>query len=143
MGDLRQIIEQHYQNVATANYAAEEEIFSPDAVNVDPGAGRLEGIAAFKAYEEGFRRAFPDGRLIMKSAVESGNTIATEGLFVGTHTGPMWTPNGEIPPTYRKLELPFGDFFQFENGRIVSHHIYYDQIAFMMQLGLLPEPASR
>ena len=142
MGDLRRIVEQHYRNVASADYAAEDAIFSPDVVTVDPGAGTLEGLPAFKAYEEVFHRAFPDGRLVLKSAVEAGSTVAAQGVFVGTHAGPLAGPAGEIPPTHRKLELPFADFFEIENGRIVSHRIYYDQVAFMQQLGLMPAPAS-
>lgn len=141
MGELRKIIEKHYENVATNNLDGEDAIFSPSVVTVEPGSGKLEGLAAFKAYEEAFHRAFPDGHMVMKSAVEFGNTIATQGSFVGTHTGPLIGPAGEVPPTYRKLDLAFGDFFQVESGRIVSHHIYYDQIAFLMQLGLMTAPA--
>jgi predicted ester cyclase len=142
MGELRRIIEKHYENVATNMLDEEDAIFSRDVVTVEPGTGKIEGLAAFKAYEEAFHRAFPDGHMVMKSAVESGNTIATQGSFVGTHTGPLIGPAGEISPTYRKLDLPFGDFFQIENGNIVSHSIYYDQVAFLMQLGLMPSPAS-
>lgn len=142
MGDLRKIVEKHYQNVATHNSAGEDEIFSTNVVTVAPGAGRMDGLAAFKAFEEGFHRAFPDAHMVVNSALESGNTIALEGVFVGTHTGPLVSPAGEVPATYRKLELPYGDFFEIENGRIVSHHIYYDQVTFLTQLGLMPAPAS-
>jgi steroid delta-isomerase-like uncharacterized protein len=140
MANLRSLVEKHYENVATANLEAEAEIFSPDVVTVEPAAGTLQGLAAFTAYEQGFHHAFPDGRLTLTSAVASGNTIAAEGTFTGTHTGPLIGPAGEIPPTHRTLELPFADFFEVEGGRITHHRIYYDQVAFLRQLGLLPHP---
>jgi ketosteroid isomerase-like protein len=142
MSTLRDLIERHYANVSTGNIEAENEIFSPDVVTVDPGAGELRGLDAFKGYEQAFHRAFPDGRLVLKSAVESGDHIVVEGSFVGTHTGPMVSPMGEIPPTNRPLDLRFSDHFEVRDGKIVAHRIYYDQMAFLGQLGLLPAPAT-
>lgn len=142
MTDLREIVERHYTNVSTANIDAEDEIFSPNVVTVDPGAGELRGLEAFKGYEFAFHTAFPDGRLVMTSAIEAGNRIAVEGRFVGTHAGPLASPGGEVPATNRPLDLHFTDIFEVENGKIVAHRIYYDQMAFMAQLGLLPAPAT-
>ncbi|PZS03567.1 MAG: DUF4440 domain-containing protein [Chloroflexi bacterium] len=139
MANLRSLVERHYENFATANIAAEDEIFGPNVVTVDPGAGTVEGLDAFKAYEEGFRRAFPDGRLNLNSAIEGGNSVTVEGTFTGTNTGPLASPAGEIPATGRKLELPFADFFEVESGKITRHRIYYDRMTFMHQLGLIPQ----
>ena len=33
-----------------------------------------------------------------------------------TYTGPLLTPNGEIAPTGRRVELQFGEFFQMKDG---------------------------
>jgi ketosteroid isomerase-like protein len=34
------------------------------------------------------------------------------------------------------------EVYEVRGGRIVSHNIYYDQMAFLGQLGLLPPPAA-
>src|SRR5512140_1834847 len=107
MGELRDLIERHYRNVGAGDAAAERQLFSDDVVNVDPGAGRLEGIDAFLGYEAAFRTAFPDGRLVMNGIVEGDGTAMVEGTFQGTHTGPMMGPAGEVPATGRQLALPF------------------------------------
>jgi predicted ester cyclase len=143
VSELQSLIEQHYANFsAGGNVEADREIFSPDVVTIAPGGPPLQGIDAFLAFERGFHRGFPDGRGEVKSVVESGNRIAVQGLYSGTNTGPLATPQGEIPPTGRRLELPYGDFFEVEDGKVTRHEIYFDQLVMLMQLGLMPEPAS-
>jgi predicted ester cyclase len=73
---------------------------------------------------------------------EIGDTAIAEGNFVGTHTGPLATPNGAVPATGRRMDLPFSDFFEVKDGKVISHRVYFDQMALMAQLGLLPEPAA-
>ena len=65
-----ELVKRHYRNVSAANFDGEDELFSPDVETIDPGAGTLRGIAAFKGYEAAFQRAFPDGQLVLKSAIE-------------------------------------------------------------------------
>ena len=131
------LVEQHYQNVAASNFDAEDELFSVDVETVDPSAGTLHGLDAFKVYERAFQRAFPDGKLVLKSAIEAGNKVAVEGAYTGTHTGPLRGPKGEIPPTNRPLNVEFSDLFEIDGNRITRHRIYYDQVQFMSQLGLV------
>jgi predicted ester cyclase len=142
MSMLQDLVERHYENVSMGNIEADREIFSADVVTVEPLVGTMEGIEPFLAYSAGFHSAFPDGRLALRSAVESGNWIAVEGIFSGNNTGPLATPAGEMAPTNRRVEFPFADFFKVENGRVTSHHVYYDQIGFLGQLGLMAQPQA-
>jgi steroid delta-isomerase-like uncharacterized protein len=142
MGEMRTLIERHYRQYGAGDAAAERQLFSDDVVNVDPGAGRIEGIEAYMGYQAAFRTAFPDGRLVMNAIVEGEGTAMVEGTFEGTHTGPMMGPAGEVPATGRWLSLPFADVFVARGGRLVEHRIYYDQMAFLGQLGLLDRPAA-
>jgi len=48
------------------------------------------------------------------------------------------TPTGEIPPTGRHFEFPYVDILQARDGKVVSHRVYFDQVAFLAQLGLMP-----
>ncbi|HEY3063307.1 MAG TPA: ester cyclase [Chloroflexota bacterium] len=132
-----ELVKQHYVNVSAADFDAEDEIFSADVETIDPGAGTLHGLQAFKAYEAAFQRAFPDGKLVLKSAIEAGTKVAVEGAYTGTHSGPLTGPRGEIPPTNRPLNLDFSDLFETDGDRITRHRIYYDQVQFMSQLGLM------
>jgi predicted ester cyclase len=134
------LVEKHYDSVMSNNPDANDEIFSADVATTFPGVGTLHSLEAFKEVVRGFAGAFPDGRFTFTSSVESGNRIAVQGIYSGTNTGPLLTPAGEMPPTGRRLELPYGDFFEVENGKIVRHNLYFDQVVFMTQLGLMPAP---
>jgi len=84
-----ELVEQHYRNVSSADIDAEDELFSPDVETVDPGAGTLLGLEAFKMYEQGFQRAFPDGKLVLKSAIEVGNKVAVDQVQFMSQLGLM------------------------------------------------------
>jgi len=142
MSALRTLVEKHYEQVKTNNFSNNLDIFSPEVETIHPGAPAMRGLDPFNAFAQVFHQAFPDGQLHLDRAVEQGDTIIVEGRFTGTHTGPMVGPTGTIPPTGKSLELPFCDLFQARDGRIVAHRVYYDQVTFMTQLGLLQAPAA-
>lgn len=68
------------------------------------------------------------------------DALAGEVRITMTHTGNMPTPNGPIAPTARTIVLESCDFCRFRDGRVVSFHTYFDQMAMLAQLGLLPSP---
>jgi predicted ester cyclase len=142
MADLRAIVQRHYANVSEGRPEKDRELFDPSVVTTDPGAGQMRGIEAFLGYEAAFAKAFPDGRLEGTRFVEQGDTVMVEGTFSGTHSGPLVGAQGTVPPTGKRVALPFADVFRIANGKIVEHRIYYDQMAFLGQLGLLPAPAA-
>jgi steroid delta-isomerase-like uncharacterized protein len=138
---IRQLIERHYHEVNTQTYDDVREVFADDIVTEAPGAEAMRGIEAFVAYGQAFHRGFPDGHIHLDRYVESGNVGIVEGRFTGTNTGPLGMPAGEVPPTGKSLELKFADVFRVRSGRIAEHRIYYDTMAMLGQLGLLPEPS--
>jgi predicted ester cyclase len=97
----------------------------------------VHGMEAFIGHAQGFAQAFPDSRLEVHALIEAGDRVVVEGAYTGTHTGPLASPQGTIPAT----ALPYCEMFEVSAGRIVSKHVYYDQMTFAAQLGLLPEPA--
>jgi steroid delta-isomerase-like uncharacterized protein len=143
MGNLRPAVEQHYRDVKAQDWDGMRKMFASDVRIVMPGAPPMAGIDAFLEFGKTFATALPDAHMELKSTVEEGNTIIAQGLYVGTHNGPLATPNGNvIPPTGKRVELPFADVFEFEDGKVKNHTVYFDQMVLMQQLGLVPEPAS-
>jgi ketosteroid isomerase-like protein len=65
-----------------------------------------------------------------------------EGRFVGTHTGPLAAPDGDVEPSGASVDLRFADFSRVQDGKIVSYHTYYDQLGLLTQLGLMGEPVE-
>src|SRR5258708_35524972 len=110
-----ELVKRHYLNVSAANFDGEDELFSPEVETIDPSAGTLHGLEAFKGYEAAFQRAFPDGKLVLKSAIEAGNKVAVEGAYTGTHTAPLTGRRGRIPPTTPPLNRHVSDLLQTDS----------------------------
>jgi hypothetical protein len=66
--------------------------------------------------------------------------VVLEGAWIATHTGPLLTPGGEVPPTGRTINLPFAATMRVDGEHVASMHVYFDQLAFLDQLGLVPKP---
>ena len=84
--------------------------------------------------------AFPDASYDPVGKHESGDTAVDEGYFVGTHTGPLATPDGgSVPATGQHVRMRSCDVLTVTGGQAASHRFYFDQMAFAEQLGLAPE----
>jgi ketosteroid isomerase-like protein len=138
----QQLVDRHYAQVNSNDFSDAADVFTPDVVTQPPGTDPLVGIEAFIGYGQAFLRAFPDGRIHGDRYVQSGDRVVVEGRFTGTHTGPLQTPAGDVPPTGRPMVLPFADVFSVVDGKIAEHRVYYDTLGLLTQLGLMPEPAS-
>jgi uncharacterized protein (TIGR02246 family) len=107
----------------------------PDVEFLLPGGVTLRGREQLREYTEALWTAFPDGTLTFGRQVLGDDVAATEVLFTGTHTGPMTTPNAQIPPTSRTVTLHSASFLLIKDGLIASEHVYLDQLEMATQLG--------
>ena len=142
MAELRSIVERFYEAFNRGDFDAVAAVFAPDVETTNPGLGTVQGVEAWRAYGEAFKRALPDARLNLRAAVEAGERVAVEGAFTGTFTAPLMSPQGEVPPTGRTIDVPYADFFTMREGRIVAHRVYYDQVELGTQLGGRQQPGT-
>jgi steroid delta-isomerase-like uncharacterized protein len=126
-----------YEAFVAGNIDAALSVCADDLEVVDPGMGRVRGRDRFRQYLETFKRAMPDARAIVEQSVESGETVAVERRFTGTHTGPLATEDGDVAPTGAAVDLRFADVSRVRDGKIVAYHTYYDQLGLLTQLGLM------
>ena len=100
----------------------------------------FRGPEGFRQWHQIFLTAVPDAKAEVTNVVAAGEGgwVFTEHIGRGTHTGPLVGPSGTIPPTGRKIELPIGELFRVENGKIALIHAYYDGATMMRQLGVFP-----
>jgi predicted ester cyclase len=142
MGDPLQV---NAENIAAANAHDAPRLratYADDAVLEAPGPVRLEGGDAVTEYVMVWLRAFPDGRQTVTQELAVGDYVVQEITFSGTHSGTLTSPEGDIPPTNRKLTGRLMGIQRIESGKIVEEHVYFDQMDVLGQLGLLPEPAT-
>lgn len=67
----------------------------------------------------------------------SGKYTAVTGVIEGTFTQPMQLPNGtSIQPTGKSFKLPMCTIGIWENGVMIEEQLFWDNLAFMKQIGL-------
>jgi predicted ester cyclase len=114
----------------------------PGVEFVLPGGVTLHGREAIQTYIEALWTAFPDGKLAFGDQVYGADAAAVELIFTGTHTGPLMTPGGSIPPTGKHVTLRSAAILRIKDGQIASEHGYGDPLDLMTQLGVQPPAAS-
>ena len=142
MSDLRTIVDRHYEGINQHDLDMVVSTLADDVESILPGAPPLKGKEPFKAYVSVFQTAAPDTHIEGHRDLGSGDTIVVEGSYSGTQTGPLMTPGGEIPPTGRHFDFTFCDVLQAKDGKVFSHRVYFDQVDFLTQLGLMPAPSA-
>jgi hypothetical protein len=128
MPDARDVILKHI--AAVNDRDSDADPWAADAELVAPGgqASGRDGVLGFLAV---FQEAFPDMRLEVKAA-------AAHGIIAGTHDGVLHAPNGDVAPTGRAVELRFAAVYATDGDTLKSEHLFFDQMDFLGQLGLLP-----
>jgi steroid delta-isomerase-like uncharacterized protein len=114
-----------------ATYADDCAFSSPD------GSGK--GHEAIGGFYDTALGMFPDNQVRVDALAEDGELLAEEGVLTATNTGPLPMPDGTaLPATGAALELPYLAMHTVRDGRIAESRYYWDQMAMLGQLGLLP-----
>ncbi len=135
MPDAKDVILKH---IAAVNaHDDDAEPWAADAELLAPGGG-ASGRDNVLGFLSVFHEAFPDLRLEVNQLLADGPAAAAEGIIAGTHDGVLHTPNGDVAPTGRTVELRWSAVYLTDGDTLKSEHLFFDQMDFLGQLGLLP-----
>jgi ketosteroid isomerase-like protein len=140
MGQARQTIDRMTACMVAHDKDGLGAMYAADAVITTPDEGEIKGRENIVKYLGTFMDAFPDD-LQWESLAEheSGDTSIDEGWVVGTNTGALVSPAGDVmPATGKPVRIRSVDIATVSGGQIVSHNFYFDQMDLLGQLGLLP-----
>lgn len=103
-----------------------------DAFNRDKDTAVAELITDehLKEHIAFFEAAFPGYQLTAKDMVAEGDKVVVDALMNGVHKGNLM----DLPPTNKKVEVPFIIIYQVSGGKIVDHTMVADQAGLMQQL---------
>jgi len=107
-----------------------------------PGGYKATNAKDATAYAMTWLKAFPDGKMKVRSEILSGPWVVQEIVMEGTHTAPLDSPTGAIAPTYKKVVGYGVQILRVEDGKIAEARVYFDQLDQLSQLGLLPAPTT-
>jgi steroid delta-isomerase-like uncharacterized protein len=122
-----------------ADWEAFRGFTAPDTVYTETGTGRrVEGADAYVELCQGWKAAFPDVAGTIRTAIASGDVVAQEIVWEGTHTGPLQTPDGVIEATGNRISIQASNWIRFAGGRAQETHHYLDVLALLQQIGAMP-----
>ena len=126
-----------YQTITDHDPEAGAALVADDAEWTDVPTGQTyRGKEGWRQQYHFWLGAFPDGQVEITNLVDGGDWVVIEYTGRGTNTGPLLTPEGELPATNRSVELPFCDVSHFSDGKFAGGRSYYDLASMMTQLGL-------
>jgi steroid delta-isomerase-like uncharacterized protein len=115
---------------------------APLASNVhyeETGTGRQTDSAdAYVELVQGWKQSFPDAKGTIRNVLASGNMVAQEVMWEGTHTGDMATSGGIIPASGKRISVPASVWYVFQGDTIQEIHHHIDIMTMMAQLGAMP-----
>jgi steroid delta-isomerase-like uncharacterized protein len=136
-----ELLEQYVERYNAGDLDGVMDLYAEDATQLMP-EGLFEGRAAIRERLARDLVACPDIDWTVESFVEQDDSFCDEWSFVATHTGPFVLPDGtELPPSGRQVALRGMEYVQVRDGKIVVDNLYYDNLAVLTQLGLVPEEA--
>jgi predicted ester cyclase len=115
-----------------------DELNDPSFVNHSSPPGVPNDREGGKAFLGGFLNAFPDAKFTIDDMIAEGEQVVTKKTFTGTHKADFFG----IPATWNPVTLQFVDIMRVREGRITEHWLSMDQLSFMQQLGVIPEPGT-
>jgi steroid delta-isomerase-like uncharacterized protein len=130
--EIRKIVDEHLNAEARHDAEAAAATYAPHGYYHHVPLGLLlEGQDAVAAGYASSFAAFPDSEISNEGEVVEGNHYVHWGRFRGTLAGP-WLG---LPPTNRRLDLPFAAVIEVREGRMIGEALYYDLDTLCTQAG--------
>ena len=134
MGEPTDVVTRYFEALSTGGIDEAVALVADNADFRTP-MGPIPDRAGIRAFLAGFDAAFPEASYRIDTLLESTASVAAEGIYAGTHNGPLPLPDGSsLAPTGREVSVPFVTMFRVVDGAIVSHRPYWDVTDFLAQL---------
>ena len=137
-GNRALIVQSALEAAVTGDEARLEQVYTDDVTGWSPTAtatSREDLLADLR----GRKGVFSDVDLALDAVDEVGDKVIAEWRLAATHTGPLELDELRLDPTGRRVELRGVLIAEFEGERIKRFRQYWDEVALLDGLGLLPE----
>ncbi len=115
------------------------QVFSEDVERSDPDHPQpIRGRQEIANYLAEVRTGFPDFKIEIKRRIGDGDEVAVEWTCTGTHNGVYQS----IPATGRRVTISGVSLNRIQGNKIVEERAYFDRLALLQQLGVMPEAAQ-
>ncbi|MGD9980619.1 MAG: ester cyclase [Hyphomonadaceae bacterium] len=130
------IVAEHMASEVRRDFDTTIATFAHPRYELYGGGQVFDGEEAVRRYFAASRRAFPDqaNEPIRLRVME--DAVLAEFWLIGTHQGPIATPQGELAPTGNTIRVRMAAVFEFAPGGagIVCERVYFDSAEILRQL---------
>jgi predicted ester cyclase len=121
-------------DVADELFAADHE--SPSAPGLPAGPAGTKMIAGM------FLAAIPDLHVDIEIEIAEGDMVGGRLRQKGTHTGPMVSPAGTVPPSGKAVNFTEVAMLRIKDGKVATSWYWTDMIGLMTQIGVIAAPPA-
>jgi len=137
-----EIVRQAHASLVAGDFDTFESLIGPNYVRhcqaMPPGQQELHGTKEFFGFLHEWMKAVPHYTDTLSKMIADGDKVAYISTMKGTQTGPL----GDLPATGKPFTVVNIIMQRLENGKIVETWVSWDNVAFLRQVGLLPEPPA-
>jgi steroid delta-isomerase-like uncharacterized protein len=128
-----------YDAYVTRQFEAAAQCFAPGAELLNVATrDSFRGPDGYLEFARGWAGALPDLQITVEDLAAGDLTAVVQYTLRGTHTGPLVSPSGFVPPTWSHIELQFCDVLEVREGMVQRLTSYFDAATMLRQMGLLP-----
>ena len=140
--DTTQVAREILTAYSTGNWTALKGLLAPTAIYNELGSQRrIQGADSIVQALQGWKKAMTDSQGKVTNAFASGDTVAMQITWTGTHDGTFTGPAGSIPATGKKQTTQAAMIVKFSGNKVSEIHHYFDMITFLSQIGAMPSMA--
>jgi steroid delta-isomerase-like uncharacterized protein len=140
MAEGAELIRRFYDELlGEGNLDKLDELVTDDVVDHEEGLpGQPEGKEGVVFFVNTLRSAFSDIKATVGTSLQDGDLASAQTTLTGKHTG-EWMG---VPASDKSFEITAIDIIRIEDGKCAEHWGVTDNLALMMQIGAIPEPAQ-
>ena len=132
---IRRFVEEVQNN---QNWAAYDELNDPSFVNLSAPPGAPRDREGGRFFLQALAKAYPDAVVTINDMFAEGDAVITKKTFAGTNQAEFMG----MPATGRRVSFQYVDIMRVRDGRIIEHWNVVDQLSWMVQLGVIPDPSA-
>ncbi len=137
---FRRMIEEFWnqRKLDTAGQFFAADHTSPSVPALPPGPESVRSIAS------SFLTAFPDLKVEIEMSLAEDDLVGGRLRQTGTHTGPLVSPQGSIPPSGKAVNFTEVALLRVRDGKFVTSWYWTDMLSMLQQIGAIPAaPGAR
>jgi hypothetical protein len=115
-----------FDSLSSGDFSTWEALLAPGFTASYPGMRGSHGKVEALAFNRVFPVAFPDLDFTITASARAGNLVYLSWTATGTHSGPLASPAGTLPPSGRTGTVTGVIVVTLSGGRILREETYWN-----------------